>query len=210
MIRVVVVDNEPLLRAGLTHVLQAEDDLVVTSAVPVTQAVATVRAQEPRVVLLDACTADAGPLADGFAAVAAPPAVCVVSRSMDPAHIATALAAGASAYLPKSAPPTTLAPVVRLLAGGFTVVSGDAVHVVRGRFADDRRLPLDHTPPPALTPREREVLDLLARGLTNREIAVRLHLAHGTIKDHVAALLSRLGATNRAHAAHIAHRTGLL
>ncbi|MFI1681519.1 response regulator transcription factor [Streptomyces sp. NPDC020607] len=210
MIRVVIVDNEPLIRTGIQHVLCHSADLDVPAAVPVRDAVEAIRAEEPEVVLLDACTTDAETLAAGLATVRRPPRVCVLSRSAEEEHIALALAAGACGYVLKSTPPDEFPPLVRFLAAGWTMTSGAISanltrHFLAGVARDARTAPLAQ-----LTRREREVLALVGRGLSNTAIAARLHLGTGTVKDHVSSILAKLHVPTRIEAALLADRADLL
>ncbi|WP_314254452.1 response regulator transcription factor [Streptomyces sp. DSM 40907] len=206
MIRV-VVDNEPLVRAGLRHALDAASDMSVSAAVPVSGAAGTIREQQPRVVLLDSCTADAPHLSAGIGSLARPPRACVLSRSTDEQHIALALASGAAGYALKDTPPGQLAPLIRFLAEGWTMTS-TAITASRTRryLADLHRDTTAAACLDNLTPREREVLTHLHQGLSHTDIACQLHLAHGTVKDHVSSVLGKLHATSRVQAALIADR----
>lgn len=209
MIRVVIVDNEPLIRAGLQHVLGTADDITVAATAPVAHAVETIQAQQPGVVLLDSCTSDAEALSTGMSAMTTPPLVCVLSASLKEEHVATALAAGASGYVLKDTPPERLAPLVRGLAQGWTMMSAGISERVVSRFLGDvvRR----STPEVSrLSPRERKILVLVACGLSNTEIGLRLHLSRGTVKDHLQSILRKLNVERRVQAALIAERAGLV
>ncbi|MET9596245.1 response regulator transcription factor [Streptomyces sp. NPDC006459] len=206
MIRVVVVDDEPLIRAGLRGSLRDTPDLDVAAAVPVREAVEAITDAGPRVVLLDACTEDAGRLATGIGSMPQPPSVCVLSRSADKEHIALALAAGASGYVMKDTPPEVLVPLVRFLAAGWTMLSTDASRPVIRHFLADHDRGSVRPRLDGLSPREREVLALLAAGLSNTAIAARLHLGVGTVKDHVSSILGKLDVDSRLQAALLADR----
>ncbi|AZM57745.1 DNA-binding response regulator [Streptomyces sp. WAC 01529] len=208
--RVVVVDDEPLTRAGVRYALEQADDLDVAAAVPVAGAVETIQEQLPQVVLLDSCTSDAEPLSDGIGRLDRPPSVCVFSRSSDRRHVAVALAAGASGYVLKSTPSERLAPLVRSLADGWTMLSagiGDdlATRYVAGLGRDVSAGHLSR-----LTARERQILVLVGAGLSNAEIGLRTHLSPATVKDHVGSILRKLEVSSRLRAALLADRAGLL
>ncbi|MFJ3878613.1 response regulator transcription factor [Streptomyces sp. NPDC090077] len=210
MVRVLVVDDEALIREGLRSALAGAPDITLTSAVPVAEAVTAVRREQPEVVLLDACTADADALAAGFASTAAPPVVCVLSRSVDPEHVAVALGAGAAGYVPKAVALETVVPLVRMLADGVRVVGEGAWPPLRSALLRERAR---RGPAAAgiatLTSRERDVLALLATGRSNAAIGARLGLSPATVKDHVSAVLAKLGTPSRVRAAVLADRAGL-
>ncbi|WCD89133.1 Transcriptional regulatory protein LiaR [Streptomyces xanthophaeus] len=210
MIEVVVVDDEPLIRAGLRQVLDATEDIRTTGAVPVAEAVVTIGEQEPQVVLLDCCTSDAPAIGAGLARMPAPPAVCVLSRYADEEYAALALASGACGYVLKDTDPLRFAPLVRFLAHGWTMMSADVSRTVVAGFLDGTGHRRGASRTARLTPREETVLVLIAAGLSNADIARRLHLAHGTVKDHVSTVLAKLEVTGRVQAALCAERAGLL
>ncbi|WP_343241038.1 MULTISPECIES: response regulator transcription factor [unclassified Streptomyces] len=205
-----IVDNEPLIRAGLEHILDAADDIDVVACSPVGQAVETIQEQRPRVVLLDSCTSDADTLSTGIGRMTNPPAVCVLSASSNEEFVATALASGAAGYIPKDTAPERLVPLVRSLAQGWTMMSSPVSHAVVTRFLADITRTSATSGIGRLTTRERDVLVLLAAGLSNAAIGGRLHLSLGTVKDHVRSLLSKLGVERRVQAALQAERAGLL
>lgn len=210
MIEVVVVDDEPLIRAGLQQILDSTEDIKTTGAVPVTEAVVTICEQEPQVVLLDCCTTDAPTIGAGLAHMPSPPAVCVLSRYADEEYAALALASGASGYVLKDTDPLRFAPLVRFLAQGWTMMSADVTRTVVAGFLDGAGQRPDTSRTERLTPREKTVLVLMSAGLSNADIARRLHLAHGTVKDHVSTVLTKLEVTGRVQAALRAERAGLL
>jgi DNA-binding NarL/FixJ family response regulator len=210
VIRVVVVDDEPLARTGVQYALKPAADLHVADAVTVREAVTAIRRERPRVVLLDSCPEEAPWLAEGLAGMAEPPRVCVLSRDPDPRYVSVALAAGASGYVLKSTPTEQLAPLVRFLAAGWTMSSPPISHSLTEHFlaGADRDAAAELLT--RLTARERDVLALVAQGLSNAEIAALAHLSPATVKDHVSAILKKLHVTRRIHAAVLADRAGIL
>jgi DNA-binding NarL/FixJ family response regulator len=209
VIRLVIVDNEPLTRIGLRSALAPVDDIDVTDAVGVQDAVATVQREEPHVVLLDSCTRDAPMLSAGLGSMKSPPHVCVLSRFPDEEYVAVALAAGARGYVLKSTPAEQLAPLVRFVAAGWTMTSPMISNSLKGRFLNGLDQDAVKEELTSLTARERHVLALLAEGLSNPEIALATHLSPATVKDHVSAILHKLNVQRRIHAALLAHRAGL-
>ncbi|MEU4683282.1 response regulator transcription factor [Streptomyces xinghaiensis] len=212
MIRVAVVDDEPLVRSGLRAILGSATDVGVVADCGGAEAVATVERCRPDVVLLDIRMPDVDGLTvlTRLAAMAPPPAVAMLTTFDAGEYVDRALRAGAAGFLMKNASPEHLVHAVRVLAGGGRVLAPEAAGPVIGGYlasapADDAARLVA-----ALTERERHVLALVGRGLSNREIAVRLHLAHGTVKDHVSALLTKLGGVNRVQAAVVAERAGML
>ncbi|MFD8023828.1 response regulator [Streptomyces lavendulae] len=194
-----VVDDEPLVRAGLRTILNSADDMCVVVACAGTEALATLRDQNLGVVLLDIRM----PMIDGLSlpritAMPNPPAVAVLTTFDAGECIDAALGAGAAGYLMKNSTPEHLVQSVRTLAAGGQVLGPEATSRVIGGYLVMRVA--------TLSGRERQVLSLLGIGLGNREIAERLHLAHSTAKDHVSAILTRLGGLNRVQAAVVADR----
>ncbi|MFE2849922.1 response regulator [Streptomyces lavendulae] len=195
-----VVDDEPLVRAGLRTTLNSADDMYVVVACAGTEAPATLRDQNLGVVLLDIRM----PMIDGLSllpritAMPNPSAVAVLTTFDAGECIDAALGAGAAGYLMKNSMPEHLVQSVRTLAAGGQVLGPEATSRVIGGYLVMRVA--------ALSGRERQVLSLLCIGLGNREIAERLHLAHSTAKDHVSAVLAKLGGLNRVQAAVVADR----
>ncbi|MFI7335002.1 response regulator [Micromonospora aurantiaca (nom. illeg.)] len=213
-VRVVVADDQELIRAGLRTVLDARPDLsVVGEAADGVEAVAVATRTRPDVVLMDVRM----PRRDGIAATrdlvaAGNPARVVMLTTFDlDEHVYAALRAGASAFLLKDTRPADLAEEVRVVARGEALLAPTVTRRLLDRYAD--RLP---APAPAgdvlavLTAREREVLTLTARALSNAEIAARLHLSTATVKTHVSAILTKLGLRDRIQAVVLAYDTGLV
>lgn len=212
MIRVLVVDDEALIRTGFRHILDAADDIEVVGAVPGGQAVRAVRELDPDVVLLDIRMPDV----DGLTVLAdlrrlpQPPVVAMLTTFSMDEYVATALRSGAAGFLLKDTDPDQLPHLVRALAGGGVVLSSKVTHtVVDGYLRNGPQEPatrgIDR-----LSERERTVLVLISEGLSNNDISRRMHLSIGTVKDHVSALLTKLGVGSRVQAALLAERAGLL
>ncbi|MFH8468449.1 response regulator [Streptomyces sp. NPDC017991] len=212
MIRVLVVDDEALIRTGFEHILSAADDIEVVGAVVGGQAVEAVRRLTPDVVLLDIRMPDV----DGLSVLAqlrllpVTPVVAMLTTFDMDEYVAAALRSGASGFLLKDTDPVQLPVLVRTLAQGGVVLSSSVTRtVVDGYLANGpQRAALRRVT--QLTGREKAVLILIAEGLPNAAIAARLHLSTGTVKDHVSALLSKLRVGSRVQAALLAERAGLL
>lgn len=206
VIRVVVADDHPIVREGLRRFLDSRDGIeVVGEAADGEQAVARAARLQPDVVLLDLVM----PVLDGLGAIERilardPDArVLVLTSFAGEDQVLPALRAGASGYLLKDADPAEVERAVRAVAAGESPLDP----AVAGRVLRAVRPGSD--PLVALTPREREVLGLLARGLTNRQIARELVVAEKTVKTHVSAVLAKLGLADRTQAALLAVREGL-
>ncbi|MFC9622796.1 response regulator [Streptomyces sp. NPDC056930] len=213
MIRVLVVDDEALIRMGFTHILNTVDDIEVVAAVSGGQAVSTVRELRPDIVLLDIRMPDV----DGLTILANlrripdPPVVAMLTTFDTDEYVATALRSGAAGFLLKDTDPEYLPHLVRTLADGGTVLSSKITRTVVDAYLDKGT----HEPPAArlaarLTERERAVLILMAEGLANTDIGERMHLSTGTVKGHVSTVFSKLQVSSRVQAALIAERAGLL
>ncbi|MES4892376.1 response regulator transcription factor [Streptomyces sp. NPDC096012] len=212
MIRVLVVDDEALIRGGFTHILSSADDIEVVAAVPGGQAVQAVGEAHPDVVLLDIRMPDV----DGLTVLAEirrmtdPPVVAMLTTFDADEYVAAALRSGAAGFLLKDTDPEQLQHLVRALADGGTVLSSKVTRtVVDGYLDQGAREPATRLTA-RLTDRERTVLVLMASGLGNTDIGRRMHLSTGTVKGHVSAVLSKLGVGSRVQAALIAERAGLL
>nr|BFE55925.1 two component system response regulator [Dactylosporangium thailandense] len=213
MIRVVLADDEAMIRAGIRAILATDPDIeVVAEAADGREAVELVRAHRPDLALLDIRM----PRLDGLSAAAelraaAPDVAVVLLTTFDEdEYVARALAEGAAGFLLKAADPRELILGVRAVAGGAAYLSPRIAQKVMTRLGGDRlaraeaaRRRLDR-----LTPRERDVLGGVGRGLSNQEIAAELHLSEGTVKAHVSAILLRLGLNNRVQAAILAYEAG--
>ncbi|MER6273423.1 response regulator transcription factor [Streptomyces sp900105755] len=213
MIRVLVVDDEALIRTGFTHILDAADDIEVVAAVAGGQALHAVRELRPDVVLLDIRMPDV----DGLTILAElrrmpeAPVVAMLTTFDTDEYVATALRSGAAGFLLKDTDPEQLPHLVRTLAEGGTVLSSRVTRLVVGGYLDNSvREPAAVRLTARLTERERAVLVLMAEGLANTEIGERLHLSTGTIKGHVTNVLGKLRVGSRVQAALIAERAGLL
>ncbi|MFF4115681.1 response regulator [Streptomyces sp. NPDC001714] len=213
MIRVLVVDDEALIRTGFTHILETANDIEVVAAVPGGQAVRTVRELGPDVVLLDIRMPDV----DGLTILAdlrrmpQAPVVAMLTTFDTDEYVATALRSGAAGFLLKDTDPEQLPHLVRTLAEGGTVLSSKVTRLVVGGYLDNSvREPTAVRLTARLTERERAVLVLMAEGLANNEIGERLHLSTGTIKGHVTNVLGKLRVNSRVQAALVAERAGLL
>jgi DNA-binding NarL/FixJ family response regulator len=207
-IRVLVADDHPMFRRGLCATLDDIDTVQVVGAVgDGTEAVAAATQLRPDVVLMDL----AMPGTDGRTATQVITsrlpgvAVLVLTMSDDADSIGAALRAGASGYLLKGADEAAIERAIATVAAGDLVLARPAaVHVV-DQVAGRR----PSAPFPELSPREREVLDLVARGLGNIAIARRLSLSDKTIRNQVSVIVTKLGVRDRAEAIEVARRSGL-
>ena len=214
-IRVLIADDQPLVRAGLRALLRVQDGIeVVGEASTGAEAVAESARLAPDVVVMDIRM----PGTDGIAATAqvirqpAAPRVLVLTTYDTDEYVYDALAAGASGFLLKDARPEDLIDGVRVVAAGDALLAPGVtrrlidlfVHGARARASllGDRLA--------ALTERELEVLSLLARGMSNAEIAAELRISGNTAKTHVARILAKLELRDRVHAVIVAHQAGLL
>ncbi|MFJ3362188.1 response regulator [Streptomyces anthocyanicus] len=219
MIRVLIADDEPMIRAGVRAVLATAADIdVVAEAADGHGAVELVRRHRPAVAVLDIRM----PGLNGIDAAAeirtAVPGTGVIMLTTfgEDDYILQALGGGAAGFLIKSGEPEELLTGVRAVAGGAAYLSPRvAARVVAhlaatgaGTLAGRRSAARDRVA--ALTARERDVLAFLGAGLSNGQIARRLHVVEGTVKAHVSSLLSRLGVDNRAAAAVVAHEAGII
>lgn len=211
-IHVVIIDDEALVRQGLTLILEAADDIRVLGVGDSAAAAALVATHQPAVVLLDIRMPepDGLTLLRQFRGLPDPPQVIMLTTfDMDDA-VRTALELGAAGYLLKDTDPEHLPQFVRTAAAGGVVLAGSPAQRMRAAV---RAGGTDHAAAElvsALTDRERSVLRHLAQGDSNAQIARALHLSQGTVKDHVSAILAKLGVAGRVPAALIAARADLL
>ena len=214
-LRVLVADDQHLLRAGIAGILNAAPDIqVIAEAGDGHQAVELAGTHRPDVTLMDIRM----PQLDGIEAThriiaAAPDAKILILTTFDlDAYVYEALRAGASGFLLKDTPPRQLMEAVRTVATGDTLLAPAITKRLIARFTAHHPLPAASVPKGLenLTDREREVLGLVAQGLTNHEIARQLYIGLGTAKTHVRNLLAKLGARDRVQLVILAYRTGLV
>ncbi|MGW5646744.1 response regulator [Saccharopolyspora sp. NPDC003752] len=213
MVRVLLVDDQELMRMGFRMVLDAQDDLeVVGEAGNGEEAIGLAERLRPDVVLMDVRM----PVLDGVEAtrriVAADSAKVLVMTTFDLDEYAlSALRNGASGFLLKDAPPESLVTAVRSVASGDAVVAPSVTKRLLDRFLGERGGQLrDASVLDVLTEREREVLVLVAKGLSNAEIAGALFLSEATVKTHLGRILSKLDVRDRVQAVVLAYETGLV
>jgi DNA-binding NarL/FixJ family response regulator len=213
-LRVLVADDQHLLRAGIAGILNAAPDIqVIAEAGDGQQAVELAGTQRPDLTLMDIRM----PQLDGIEAThriiaAAPDAKILILTTFDlDGYVYEALRAGASGFLLKDTPPRQLMEAVRTVATGDTLLAPAITRRLIARFTA-HPIPAASIPKGMenLTDREREVLGLVAQGLTNHEIARRLFIGLGTAKTHVRNLLAKLGARDRVQLVILAYRTGLV
>ena len=215
-IRVLVVDDQALVRTGFATILGAQPDIeVVGEAEDGLAAVAQAGQLRPDVVVMDVRM----PLLDGIEAtrllagpdVPDPVKVLVVTTFNLDEHVYDALRAGASGFLLKDARPAELIAAVRTVAAGEALLAPAVTRALVGRFAERLRpAPPRSAALAALTPREVEVLGLMAEGLSNAEIAARLVLSTETVKTYVSRILTKLDLRDRVQAVVLAFRLGLV
>ncbi|MFI5803233.1 response regulator [Streptomyces sp. NPDC051561] len=218
-IRVIIVDDQAMVRAGFAALLSAQADIDVVGEAPDgRQGVQVSRATHPDVVLMDVRM----PEMDGLAAareilnppvgVAHLPKVLMLTTFDVDDYVYEALRAGASGFLLKDAPPADLIAAVRVVAAGEALLAPSVTRRLIADFAAQR--PVARRNPAlrlnGLTPRETEVLELIARGLSNQEIAEHLILAEQTVKTHIGRVLAKLDLRDRAQAVIFAYESGLV
>ncbi|MGV9413204.1 response regulator [Nocardia sp. NPDC003693] len=213
-IRVVIADDQALVRAGFAALLNAQDDIeVVGEAENGDQAVRRVREFEPEVVLMDIRM----PVLDGLAAtraIAADPdlagvRVIVLTTFELDEYVFEAMRAGATGFLVKHTEPADLVKAVRVVAGGDALLSPSVTRRLVAEFATHAK-PAPAATLTVLTDREREVMALVAEGLTNAEIAGRLFMSPATARTHVSRILVKLGARDRTQLVVIAYESGMV
>jgi DNA-binding NarL/FixJ family response regulator len=212
-VRVVIVDDDDLMRAGLRAVLSSDESIdVVGEAADGREATPVVRSTRPDVVLMDIRMPDV----DGITATrevlsAAPEARVVILTTFEQDdYVFGALREGASGFLLKRTSPEDLVAAIHTVAGGDSLLSPSVTRTVIDRMA--RQPPPDataHRRLDQLTPREREVLGLIARGLSNSEIAAALVVEESTVKTHVKRILAKLRLRDRVQAVIFAYESGL-
>jgi DNA-binding NarL/FixJ family response regulator len=216
MIRVLIVDDQPLVRAGLRVLFEAEQDIAVAGeAANGDEALSLARHARPDVVLMDIRM----PVLDGLEATRqiaaeeqlAEVKVLILTTFESDEYVFEALRAGASGFLLKDAEPTELLHALRVVADGDALLSPGVTRRLITSFVS---APEHHGSPPAqldaLTEREREVMALVARGLSNDEIAESLTISPATAKTHVSRAMIKLGARDRAQLVVLAYQSGLV
>jgi DNA-binding NarL/FixJ family response regulator len=215
MTTVLIVDDQALVRVGLRKILESESSLeVVGEAADGEDAVSAARRLRPELVLMDVRM----PVLDGIEAtrriVRAQPGarVLILTTFGLDGYVFDALRAGASGFMLKDAPPEEIAAAVRLVAAGDALLAPAVTRAVIEEFARQpaAAAPVEPVALAELTPREREVLDLLSRGLSNPEICSALVISEATAKTHVARILQKLGLRDRVQAVIYAYECGLV
>lgn len=207
MIRLVIADDHPIVRAGLTALFSLEPDLeVVAEASTPDEAVTCAERENPDVVLMDLQFGSQAKTTGVDAtrrirALEAPPYVLVLTNYDSDADILGAVEAGASGYLLKDAPPHELTAAVRAAAAGESALAP----VIASRLLDRMRAPRV-----SLSSREIEVLELVAAGRSNSEVADELFVSETTVKSHLAHIFSKLDVSSRTAAVSAARRKGIL
>ncbi|MEU5404025.1 response regulator transcription factor [Streptomyces sp. NPDC005963] len=211
-ISVLLVDDEPLVRAGLRAVLEAQPDIeVVGEAADGAAVIPLVRQLRPDVVAMDVRM----PLLDGIEATRAvlrtvddPPKIIVVTTFENDEYVYEALRAGADGFLLKRSRPVEIVNAVRLVAEGESLLFPAAVRSLAAEYGTSTaRTAMQRA---ALTDREAAVLRLMARGMSNAEIATQLVVGTETVKTHVSAVLAKLGARDRTQAVIAAYESGFV
>jgi DNA-binding NarL/FixJ family response regulator len=214
-IRVLLADDEAMIRAGVRAILATDPGIeVIAEAADGHEAIDEAQRHRPDVALVDIRM----PRLDGLAAAAEirrtvpGAAVLILTTFSEDAYIGQALAGGAAGFLLKAGDPRELIASVRAVADGAAYLSPRIAKRVIAEFGGERitRGVAARRRAENLTPREREVLALVGAGLSNAEIATRLHVVEGTVKAYVSAILTRLEMRNRVQAAILAYEAGLV
>jgi DNA-binding NarL/FixJ family response regulator len=216
MVKVLIADDQALVRTGFRMILDAEDDVEVTGeAADGLEAIAAAQSERPDVILMDVRM----PNMNGIEATRRlvdkddvdPIRVLILTTFDLDEYVYDALRAGASGFLLKDAPPEDLVQAVRVVARGEGLI---APSITKRLIEEIAQRPPQHTAPPealrSLTQRELEVLQLVARGLSNQEIAKELFVSETTVKTHVGRVLMKLGVRDRVQAVVLAYELGIV
>jgi DNA-binding NarL/FixJ family response regulator len=212
-VRVLLVDDDDLMRAGLRSVLSSDETIeVVGEAGDGRIALEEVRKLRPQLVLMDIRMPDVDGIAATRQVLAAEPEVKVVVLTTfeEDDYIFDALSAGASGFLLKRTKPEELIAAIHSVAEGDSLLSPSVTRRVIDRMATQPVAGLSGARLEQLTPREREVLELVGRGLSNREIADAFVIEESTVKTHVKRILMKLGLRDRVQAVILAYETGVI
>jgi NarL family two-component system response regulator LiaR len=208
-IRVLIADDHAVVRQGLRTFLELQDDIEVVGDVSDGEAaLSAVAEHEPDVVLMDLVMPGVGGVEaiQRLRELRPETRVLVLTSFLDDEKLFPAVRAGAAGYLLKDVQPAELVRAIRTVADGEALLHPAVAARLMEEFSEGERPPADE----ALTAREREVLELIARGLPNKLIARDLGIAEKTVKTHVSSILSKLGLTDRTQAALYAVRSGLI
>jgi DNA-binding NarL/FixJ family response regulator len=211
--KVLIADDQSMVRHGFRMIIETEPDMQVVAEAPDgQQALSACRRFAPDVVLMDIRM----PVLDGLDAArrilaedGGPRVIMLTTFDLDE-YVYESLCAGASGFLLKNSPPEQLVQAIRVVARGEALLDPGITRRVIERFAASSPGVQSPSEMEKLTPREREVLLLVARGLSNAEIAARLVVAPGTVKTHVASVLAKLGLRDRTQAVVLAYEHGLV
>lgn len=211
-VSVLVVDDEALVRSGVSMILNAADGVRVVATCGGPDAIGMFLRHRPDVVLLDIRM----PVVDGLTVLRQlreqrdPPAVAMLTTFSADAQVAAALRDGAAGFLLKDSEPDDLVAAVRALAAGGSVLSPSVTGTVIAGFVSSHASAEISAKVTTLSDREQDILALVGQGLSNVAIAERLYLSLPTVKEHVSAILLKLGAENRVQAAVMAHQAGMI
>lgn len=220
MIRVVIADDQPLIRAGITMVLNSQEDItVVAEAANGQEALIQVRSERPDVVLMDVkmpdtdgITATRTVINEGLTAQNGQPIRVIILTTFHlDEYVHAALRAGASGFLLKEAAPTEITTAIRAVAAGDAWLNPTVTRRLIDKFAAQ---PEANAPTLArmaqLTDREKEVLVLLAQGLSNVDVSRKLSISEATVKTYLAHVMTKLGVREKAHAVIAAYQSGIV